>query len=420
VNFGAYRSLLEGEHATTDLTVGVVKFRETYEYYIHSQEGTGGSVARKLAIEEALRHEMIHVIQSVTTSAVFSFSENMRFLLSQLVKYRLQGAEWSALLPEARKEYRRNKDWFEAARPVATEEGMRNISVQQIFEDMAIVETINSMQVTPREQMERILEATPRDASYGRCMGMLMRVIGPAGALKLAPAVYFVCLNSDDPVEAFSRLLGELYEIPYSFLDSLGAGDALEFIFGLLKADWSSSLISSFASGANPSASPMWNHIGYMFATSGPIELTLRVAAYPSSLLAESNWSKSLDSTRIAAVTPPLTIWSDGVALLSQAVPQESLQTMLEVMSISGALFRLLEEEPPFVACQLRFCPVRMTGLCHNHMPPPPESDWKDCSFLGLAQELFDRQPEELADFVCAALQQARTGEGVQANEVAE
>ena len=402
MKYGEYRRLLEAEHAVTNLAIGVVKFRETYEYYLHSQKQRVGNPDRKNMLDMASRHEMVHVLQCITTSSALNTAEDRRFLLSQIIEYKVQGAKWEDLLPNARKEYSLIKERFESPKPTGIKEshGQMEISVQQIFEDMAISQTTLSMMVYPREQILDIFKNTPSDYRYGRCFGILMRMLGPAAAIKLSSTIYFICLNSEEPQKIFGQLVNTLYEYPYSFINSLGEGQALDFLSELLAIDWSKSILCRFSHGEKLSISPMWNLIGSQFATSGPIELVLRVAANPSSLLAQTNWSEGLDSDKIAAAVPPLSLWSDGVGILSKALPSDHLQVLLNAMAISGAIERLLDDSEPFVPCQVKCCPVRDSGLCHSHFPPPADSNWEDCSFHNLAQSLFDLQPDELTEFV--------------------
>lgn len=400
--FPPYRQLLDAEHATTDLVSGVIKLRETYEYWLACRSNNEPRTQRTEHLEAAIAHERVHVIQSITTSKILSLAEDYRFLFSQILKYRLSGISWNELLPEARRTYQDIRFGFEAMTESGISESHSSmpVSVEQMFEDMAIIETIRSKYISESDQLLKSLTLTPSDARYGRCLGILMRKIGPAGAIKFASTIYFFCLNCDDSPKVFGAVVNWLCELPYSFIQSLGCGELLELLFERFSVDWSGSPIARFARQEEVSKSPMWNDIGVAFATSGPTEVVLRVAANPSSLLAESNWSKALDQTTLAKATPPLTIWSDGVGILNKYLPEQTARTLLNVMSISGAIVRLVDSAKPFVACRVTGCPVRASGLCHNHLPPPPDTAWSDCSFISTANQLFECEASELSEAV--------------------
>ena len=402
--FPPYRQLLDAEHATTDLVTGVIKLRETYEYWLACRSNNETTTQRSKHLEAAIAHEIVHVIQSITTSKILNLAEDYRFLFSQLVKYRLSGIPWNELLPEARRSYQNIKSGFETMTEsgISESHGSMAVSVEQMFEDMAIIETIRSTYISESDQLLNSMELTPFDARYGRCLGILMRKIGPAGAIKFASTIYFFCLNCEDSPKAFGAIVNWLYELPYSFIQSLGCGEFLELLFEQFKVDWSGSPIAQFARQERVSKATMWNDIGVAFATSGPTEVVLRVAANPSSLLAESNWSKVLDQTTLAKVTPPLTIWSDGVAILNKSLPEQTARTLLNVMAISGAILRLVDPVEPFVACRVTGCPVRASGLCHNHVPPPSDTVWNECSFISTASQLFECEASELSETVKA------------------
>jgi len=402
--FPPYRKLLDAEHATTDLVTGVVKLRETYEYWLACRSNNQPDTQRSKNLEAAIAHEIVHVIQSVTTSKILNLAEDFRFLFSQLVKYRLSGIPWNELLPEARRAYQDIKLDFETMKEsgISESNGSMALSVEQMFEDMAIIETIRSKYISESDQLINSMELTPSDARYGRCLGILMRRIGPAGAIKFASTIYFFCLNCEDSPKAFGAIVNWLYELPYSFIQSLGCGEFLELLFEQFRVDWSGSPIARFARQEQVSKVKMWNDIGVAFATSGPTEVVLRVAANPSSLLAESNWSKALNQKTLAKATPPLTIWSDGVAILNKSLPEQTARTLSNVMAISGAILRLVDPVEPFVACRVTGCPVRRSGLCHNHFPPPADTAWNDCSFIGIANQLFECEASELSETVKA------------------
>lgn len=400
--FPPYRRLLDAEHAVTDLVSGVVKFRETYEFWLACHSNTEPHDQRRTHLEAAFAHEIVHVIQAITTGKIFNLAEDYRYLFSQIVKYRLSGVSWHELLPEARRAYWDIKSGFETMTETGIIEshGSMSVSVEQMFEDMAIIETIRSKYVSERDQYLNSLALTPADRRYGRCLGILMRMIGPAGAIKFASAIYFLCLNCDDSPRAFGYIVNWLYELPYSFIQSLGCGEFIELLFERFRVDYTDSLLMRFARQEQVSKSPMWNDIGVAFATSGPTEVVLRVAANPSALLAESNWSKLLDQATIAKATPPLTLWSDGVGTVNKSISDQIAQNLLYVMSSSGAILRLLDSAEPFVACKVPECPVKASGLCHNHFPPPSDTNWQDCSFIDIANQLFECDVLDLPETV--------------------
>ena len=111
--FPPYRRLLDAEHAVTDLVSGVVKFRETYEFWLACHSNTEPHNQRRTHLEAALAHEIVHVIQSITTNKIFNLAEGYRYLFTQIIKYRLSGVSWLELLPEARRAYWDIKSGFE-------------------------------------------------------------------------------------------------------------------------------------------------------------------------------------------------------------------------------------------------------------------------------------------------------------------
>jgi len=381
-----FRPVLEGESGLTILPFGVIKFRETKAFWDKSlaagRVAVSADSARNHRLHVTIGHELTHFIQSFTTAFVFKFAEDVRFLITQSVRYLAQGERPENLLPAVRKEY------AEISGRMDLKEGTHKTSGRELMEDMAVLESIRFHFV--QADAELIASEIPSDERYGNVIAILSDLMSPETVLRIGSTICFISLNTEHPGVAFSAITSHIATLPATKRDDLKALDIFSFFF----ADLSNTLISASARGEKISSWNTWNSVSYKFANISNIRMVHLIAANPSSLLAKSSWSEGISDDALRNSTPLLTYFSDGQGL-GNPILEGNFKQYHDMVSLSGALLTLVEKPnvQPFVTCPVVDCPVKPTGLCHNHYPHPRGTSWKECSFPRLFQDVFRTDP---------------------------
>lgn len=383
------RTILEGEIGLLIMPMGVAKFREFLQYFDSLSAGgeADGDAERAYRIRVAFNHELVHLLQSITTPVGFHYCEDIRFIAGQLLKYINEGAKLEDVIPAARAEYATIVRGMTKRTGRAGQAG-RSVSANDLLEAMAVIESVRS--IVSNVDIPAVLAALPQEdkiVDYRRVLEILQSSLRSVATVNLASTVCFLSLSSKEPGETFAAIVNRL-----ATTNALRTCKSPLNLFEVFAPDLSESLISTFANGVKHSKAMIWNQLGSAFASSGEIRLVHLCAAHPSSLLAETNWSKQLDYSKLSNIQPTLSIFPDGAKanpLLTQ------IGTFLRATSLVGAALSAMSDLRPRAVCGKLDCPVNKTGLCHYHHPPPPDSDWKECAFHDLFQNAFRRTAEE-------------------------
>lgn len=393
------RPILGNEAALTILPTGVVKIRESKQIFdrVISDENIDDN-NRSYKAKIAYSHEFVHFFQSFTTAYVFNYCEKVRSLTVQFSKW-LSNPERDAgaisPLTSILRQLENDLDHEIGSDPI---DGI-GVSPRQLMEATAVLESLRSLR--PVIHIDELFEEIPRHTDggvlYGRVLGVILRALGPSAAINLTPAIVFLALNDDQPGTAFSNIIAQLYEYPQSSLAKLSASEVLD----TFAPNREGSLISQYAKERRLSKSPFWNDIGIMFAKSGNIDLLYLVAAYPSSILAESTWSKQLDPI-VGKCVPPIIMFEDGMAHIQGIArdwSDEMVIALLTTNEIIGVMYRIGLDQGYETLCVHFDCPARASALCHMAYPPAPPSEgkWQHCGFRERFQAISGVKPEHFA-----------------------
>ncbi|MEW6736668.1 MAG: hypothetical protein AB1489_35595 [Acidobacteriota bacterium] len=388
------------EAGLTILPTGIVKIRESYSIFFRVIAGDNvGDEERAYKAQVAYRHECVHFLQAVTTSYVFNYGEQVRSLAGQFCQWLSNKErdmnsirELISLLNQLEGDLDRES----GSTPI---DGI-GVSPRQLMEATAIIESIRSLH--PDIDVFRLLDEIPRHTNgvlYGRVLGITIRVFGPSTAINITPIIVFLALNALDPGTAFGEIVTHLFEeYPPSYLDKCGPAD----IMNLVAPNMDGSLISVFANGQRISMSPFWNDVGITFAKSGPLSQMYLVAAYTSSILAQSSWSKQIDET-IRKCVPPIIMFEDGLGSIQgigKDLTEGHLRGLLIATEMIGAMYRVGLNAGYETLCMQQDCPARSSALCHMAYPPAPSpiGRWEDCSFRDTFQSISGETPERFAE----------------------
>jgi hypothetical protein len=392
------RVLLESQEGLTLIPAGVVKFRESYRVFrkVFVDREDIGDPQRAHSLEVAIRHEAAHFVQSITAPYVFDYGEQVRKLALQAITCLKEGAPGVHALAELRARLARINVSLDEEQGKFSADGV-GVSPRQLMEAVAVIESLRSLIVDL--DVRQVLEHLPRgraEITYGRVLGLMVRQLGPSPTIHLTSSVCYLALSSPRPGETFVAMLETLARQPASEIAKLRAGDPFDvFAFNV-----KSGLLAVAAAGQRVSVFPMWNEYVRDFAQSGPLAVVHRVASNPSTLLAKTNWSEQLDTKKIAEIgVPPLAMFSDGYAqVMGRAKYWDNAAVMAFIgqAALIGAGVRVLSRADVFQPCAHSACPVHATRLCHFYYPPPPESDWRECSFRPMLEGVTGKTLDEI------------------------
>lgn len=392
------RVLLESQEGLTLIPAGVVKFRESYRVFrkiIVDREDIGDP-QRAHSLDVAIRHEAVHFVQSITAPYVFDYGEQVRKLALQAIKSLKEGAVGRPALAELRAGLARVEAGLDEEQGKSSADSV-GVSPRQLMEAVAVVESLRSL-VVDLDVMQ-VLEHVPRGregVTYGRVLGLMVRQLGPSPTIQLTSSLCYLALSSPRPGETFVAMLETLARQPASDIARLRAGDPFDvFAFNV-----KSGLLAAAAGGQRVSLFPMWNEYVRDFAQSGPLAVVHRVAGNPSTLLAKTNWSEQLDTKKNADIgVSPLAMFSDGYARVmgrAKNWDNTAVTAFVGQAALIGAGLRVLSRADVFQPCAHSACPVHSTRLCHFYYPPPPESDWHECSFRPMLEGVTGKTLDEI------------------------
>ncbi|MCB1442575.1 MAG: hypothetical protein KDJ72_06085 [Methyloceanibacter sp.] len=384
-----YRPILGHQAGLTILATGTIKFAESKRIFDRMfSDGDRSDYDRWYRAQITYRHEVVHFLQTFTTAKIFQYCERVRMAANEFQKWlgnKERDAAALKTLSSGLAALERDLERETGSDPT----GEGGVSARQLMEASAVLESLRSL--TPSSlQITQLLDAIPQANRrlYGRVIGIMACAFSPSVILNLTPALVYLSLNAEDSGRMFCGLVRTLGSLPISAVERITPAELLDSYVGNEKK----SLISMFAAGERLSVSPFWNELGSAFAKCGSIDLLHRVAAYPSSLLTESNWSLQLDD-RIKQVMPPIFMFEDGhgqICGLARSFSDETIRQLLCANAMIGAMYRVARNDDYYNFCGQHECPAYSYALCHMAypLPPPPHGDWRQCCALRSFEEL--------------------------------
>jgi hypothetical protein len=257
------------------------------------------------------------------------------------------------------------------------------------MEATAVLESLHTLD--PNLTIDKLMNKLPTgDDTYSRVFGIMIRALSPRATLKLTQMLVYSALNNAQPGDAFCKMVYKLSNVLLSQLDKKSPGDILDYFM----AERENSLLDGFADNRRPSASPFWNKVGHAFATSGERRLMHLIAAYPSSLIAENNWSRQV-GPGVKEAAPLMFAFEDGTGRITNELPNNDVTIILTANELIGVMYKVGADKGYETLCRQMNCPSRGTHLCHMAYPVAPADKWKNCGFRARFKQISGMLPEE-------------------------
>lgn len=391
-DYSHFRELLIHEAGTTSLATGMVRLNVPSTTFSESHRFDHDVVN---AAQFALRHEMIHNIQSISTAYVFARCEQVRAAVTTFRQWLADSRRPATFISELRAHLATVQRSMHAPTGADPIDGV-GFSAQDLMEAAAVLEAFRSTEMAGDDEVFlRLIERLDRP-EYTRVLGACGRALGPGPTVRLASTMAFVALNTAEPGTTFTTMLTELHELAPSRVASMGPED----VFDGYMSDRAASLLTAFALDQQPSNSMIWNRVGETWAKSGPIDVVHLVSSNPSFVLAETIWSKELDENAVAYATPMMTLFVDGVVKIGgylTSMPESELADHLVALAhtdeLIGAMLRLGDPERDLRnVCVHTPCHEHASRMCHFAYPPAAGGDWTSCAFRSRFSQLSGMQ----------------------------
>lgn len=349
---------------------------------------------------QTLAHETIHHLHSFTTAFLFMYAENVRGCAlgfkSWLSNPSRDEQELSQLVARLRS--------LEASIKTCTNGCSAAtydcVTAQDLYEGVAVVEaarTVFSDQQLLGSTLEPLFVSQP--TAYGRILAIMLRQIGPEPLIRLTSTLCYLALNTENPCQAFRRVVTELSALPYSQVCQLSSADIMDHFV----PDRSTTLLARFARGEKCSEFKLWNRVAIAFATAANFDEIEKAVVEPSALLTQVQDSPIGNEESIEYALPLLTYFSDGsgdINVLVRSIPDGPL-ALLMLDELVGLLYRTarLPEGQRRNYCDHVTCPAHEWDLCQLAYPPGRSRTWHECGFR---QRFAEMTNIELEDFAVA------------------
>lgn len=346
---------------------------------------------RAFELALAISHEMIHVLQALSTAFLYSYSV-------AIVQRAFEVLDHLDSLLEDRSEI---TDFEETYRLLEQRQGM--LSVRDLLEGVAVLESYKLTVPAPNAQGFLALRDRlfPGDSAscYRISYDYLAGRIGPIAAFDLLAPLSFIALQSDDPPWSFQTIVDSLLpQIRFEFLTRASVAD-LFAVFGMRADD---NLLNNLDSMPQDMRHPVAYECARFAAARLGVPTLLEISARPALI---NQLDPALGATE--TLLPPLIAFSSSPnarleALSSGLANQDPAlrELIVHLTGLVGAAERLTvfrDASDLYQFCPHRAaCPHFASALCHHYFAPPSlELGYANCGFIRFFEARTHMKPSQ-------------------------